>query len=482
MFAGMFSRLLHHACRSVIVLTLATAALAQPVSPAPYAPDQTWHADSKAKFALRFFINASTSGMWKPVDWRILDFPAKVEGYFYPSPLPDDSTIQKLSVEGFVGDSVGWSMDPVLDYKIGVHLDLDGEAGYEKYDPYWIVEDEEMGMVDGVGFFTVPALPARAEPYVIKARWRSPTGEYIVAACSIYVGYSTGISVADGETFTNSLLTKLGIVAPSGSVWARLSNDGGFAGARTFEVSQPVFDQDWQMADDYVDKSTRVVYVKFFDRDGGELGTFSDSIIYDPEPPEIVEATLTDDSSSRARKAAPSRNLTLRVKAQDTVSGVDRIEIRRWNKPDKTQQRKLTSRISLPRNEGGVSFRVSDRAGNWTAWRDLKRPGADAQRPTLTVTAPKGLKVTTTASRYVLKGNAKDNIAPRSVRFRIKGPKDKRFGEPQWLVLKVGNKEKAKGWRRSIKLGTKGQWKIEVLAYDAEGNATRAQTVTVTRR
>ena len=304
-----------------------------------------------------------------------------------------------------------------------------------------------------------------------------------MAECKIYAGYSTGISIDDAKTFTNSLNSRLKILAPPGATWLRISNDGGFAGANTVAIADALQEFDWEMATDYADRSTRAVFAKFLDNEGRDLGTLSDTIIiYDPEPPEILEATLSDAGSSSARKAATSRDLTPRVEAEDSVSGIDLIQIRRWSKPEKVQQRKLAKIIGLPRNEGGVGFRISDRAGNWTDWTDLKRPSGDTQSPSLTVSAPKKQNVQKSASRYILRGNVTDNSGaqPRSIRFRVMGPRDKQFSEPWWRVLDKQNK--AGSWIWPIRLGSKGSSTVDIQAYDVEGNASDARIVTITKK
>jgi hypothetical protein len=457
------------------VFTLIISAQAQPISETPYAADTRWHIDSKAEYALFLTLYAVSGEQFWQTKWVVTDFPRVITLTVGLYRLPPGTTKQSLARSGF---------EPVFknrwrelglnrqDGGAGIELDLDGKPGFEANDRGQVEEYP--------GEFQTPRLPEKNGPHKIRARWRAPSGEYIVAESFVYVGFSTGVSIANGATFTNDLKSKLSLIAPGGSAFARISNDGGFSNAKTFEISDALQKFDWTMATDYLERSTRNVYVRFLDSLGGLIEVASDSIIYDPEPPKIVEALLTEDGLGPSRKANSSRNLTLRTKARDNLSGVDNIEIRRWGRPDKTQVRKFTPRISLPRNLGGVSVRVSDRAGNWSAWRDLRRPGAETKGPVLSVTSPRKPNVTTSAARFTLKAKVTDNATPRSLRYRVRGPKDKGFGKWRWTIL-TGN-QKSKEWRQAINLARKGLWRVQLQAYDAEGNGTGVREVTVTRK
>jgi len=158
-----------------------------------------------------------------------------------------------------------------------------------------------------------------------------------------------GVSILDGSAYTNTKAVKLNLVWPEYATEARISNDGGFAASKTKVVALGA-SVDWDLDDSVKGIYTKVVYVRFNGSGIDTSKTYSDDIILDLTPPEVKSASATASNST----------VTLKVKATDDISGVDKIEIA-TNK--KTIERDYKTTLTFSLSDLGVSS-ASVRAAN----------------------------------------------------------------------------------------------------------------------
>ena len=105
--------------------------------------------------------------------------------------------------------------------------------------------------------------------------------------------------------------------------------------------------------------------------------------------------------------------------------------------------------------------------------------GADASPPRVQITVPATTSISTTAATYALKGSVTDNINPTKINFRVKPPNTSTYGN--WETVTLSGAAQTKNWERSVNLGTKGSWLIQIQPFDAEGNGGVTQTITITK-
>ena len=107
------------------------------------------------------------------------------------------------------------------------------------------------------------------------------------------------------------------------------------------------------------------------------------------------------------------------------------------------------------------------------------RPIADIVKPTLIVNAPRGLKVSTSARRYTVRGTATDNVKPTRIQFRVMPPKG---SYSTWQNGSLVGANKSRSWSRTVNLNRRGAWKLQVRVLDAVGNISSVRTITITKR
>jgi hypothetical protein len=267
--------------------------------------------------------------------------------------------------------------------------DLDGDGAYE---------------TDGGTTSTYTTSFASTGLKTVGVRVTSRGGSTSAASMSIEVRQSPpsgepGVSVKDGASFTNSKTVQLNLVWPDYATEARLSNDGGFAASKTRTVAL-ANSVEWELDDSVKGIYTKVVYVRFNGSGIDITKTYSDDIILDTNAPTV-------DSSSIA---TASGNMELSLKATDDVTGVDKVEIRNGgNKVEKS----FAAKVRVPLSDLGlkpstssvqklvattISFRVSDVAGNWTAWQDMALGGATPAIAASFLSKSKTLKVMSIAT------------------------------------------------------------------------------------
>jgi DNA-binding beta-propeller fold protein YncE len=216
----------------------------------------------------------------------------------------------------------------------------------------------------------------------------------------------TGISINSGASYTNTKSVTLNLVWPEFATEARISNDGGFAASTTSTVPLASTVK-WDLDDSVKGVYTKVVYVRFSGV-GDQSKSYTDDIILDTTAP-VVETPSA---------AAASGSIEVSLKATDDISGVDKVEVKNGTTSVvKTYETKVSvtekelglavSTASVRKsNSSSIEVRVSDKAGNWSAYQTLavNRAGSSTvNTPTVvtpTVVAPKVVapKVTTSKS------------------------------------------------------------------------------------
>jgi hypothetical protein len=204
-----------------------------------------------------------------------------------------------------------------------------------------------------------------------------------------------GASILDGAVYTNNKSVKLNLIWPAYATEARISNDGGFAASKTKTVQLESL-IDWDLDDSVKGLYTKVVYVRFNGSGIDTTKTYSDDIILDTNPPVM-------ESSSAA---AVSGSIDLTLKATDDITGVDKVEIKNGTT---TVTKDYATKVSVPLADlllsvssmdvqklaaTSIEVRVSDNAGNWSAYKALSVPGVVATRTAAAPTVTKSKSAT----------------------------------------------------------------------------------------
>lgn len=199
-----------------------------------------------------------------------------------------------------------------------------------------------------------------------------------------------GVTINDGDEFTNSTKVVVSVVASATGAKAELSNDGGFKNSKTFDLVNGVADIPWTLVSSKDGTFTKIVYVRVVSRFGTNLPVVSDDIILDTSKPVVAaveaKAVATSNKSvvvARAKKSGAGVKLT--VRGSDTVSGVGAIEVRTSaRKPATTvtikkvkgkldgKPRALSQSVNLATSAKSLQFRIVDRAGNASKWATVK--------------------------------------------------------------------------------------------------------------
>lgn len=227
-----------------------------------------------------------------------------------------------------------------------------------------------------------------------------------------------GVSINEGSSATNSKSVQLSLVWPALASEARISNDGGFALAKTKTVAVGA-KISWDLDDSVKGLYTKVVYVRFSGVGIDTTKTYSDDIILDTTAP-----TVTTSSA-----VAANGELNVVINASDDITGVDRVEVRN---NEKVISRNFSASISIPlenlglvsgsvskASASGIDFRIVDGAKNWTDWKPLKVSGADTKTSSSSSGKLKGASVAlargASASFARLLAASQVNSAPRAV-------------------------------------------------------------------
>jgi hypothetical protein len=182
-----------------------------------------------------------------------------------------------------------------------------------------------------------------------------------------------GVSINNGDEFTNDPNVKVRTVWPLGAMSARIANDGGFAGAQSFDVARDI---PWKIRSSGSERLPRTIYVRFgatAQMPGGvtidPTKTFQDDIILDQTDPSVISAAISGSSAVGA--AAAKRSYKIRLRASDRTSGVARAQLATTKTkplaPTTFRSRLSATSVSRPR-----WVRVRDHAGNWSRWRAIR--------------------------------------------------------------------------------------------------------------
>lgn len=180
-------------------------------------------------------------------------------------------------------------------------------------------------------------------------------------------GARVGVTVNDAAAFSGSRDVTLTITPLAGATGVVLSNDGGFGGA----VERPLSSDNrysWQLATSGAERLPKTVYVRFTGGGVDDTKTFTDDIVLDLRPPSIVSAS----QSQGGARAAGVKQVTVRVKARDSLSGVGSLQFAASPKANRVATVKYGRKVRIPKPQA-TFVRAVDRAGNAGKWRRIKR-------------------------------------------------------------------------------------------------------------
>lgn len=223
--------------------------------------------------------------------------------------------------------------------------------------------------------FTTPSLAQRIEPYRISAYWEYSSGQRVVNEYWIYVGNVSSISINNSQQFTTLQDVSLSISPPAGTASMQVSNDAGFGESQSFPAQGTVA---WKLSTPIDAKISKNVYCRFFDRDGGLIGTLSDDIILDAFLPTVSKASATATTAAAKVKLTSSKKakkFKLTISATDNLSGLNLVQISSLASESKANTIAFSKTVNvsaLPSSK--IYVRVQDLAGNWSQWKSIKAP------------------------------------------------------------------------------------------------------------
>jgi hypothetical protein len=194
-----------------------------------------------------------------------------------------------------------------------------------------------------------------------------------------------GLTVNDGANYTTSKNVSLSISWPVGATSMAISNDGGFRSGSVTNSSLSS-SYDWTIDDSIQGVYTKIVYVRFSGPGIDSSRSYSDDIIFDNKAPTVA--------SSIAERAGTFIVLTLA--ATDEESGLSKVEI---NNVDKTVNADYATTVLVKAADiglgvsatsvnktslGSLRIRITDKAGNKTAWISLGAKNTAVGMPKLT--------------------------------------------------------------------------------------------------
>ena len=182
-----------------------------------------------------------------------------------------------------------------------------------------------------------------------------------------------GISINDGNIFTNQVTVTLTINARPGTAEVQVSNDGGFTDA-VWESYTRLMRKPWQITQYGNFVIPRVVYVRYHDSQGHVTSTFQDDIILDVTPPTGSVSIVSPVITPTMRLEGTAISLT--ISATDDVSGVGEMMLS--NHADfigaNWQAYTMSAIWTLDANNT-VYVRFKDNAGNISATIATKEKG-----------------------------------------------------------------------------------------------------------
>ncbi len=180
-----------------------------------------------------------------------------------------------------------------------------------------------------------------------------------------------GVSINDGDRFTNDPEVELHVVPPANTTQVRLANDGGFAQGVTRAAAESGR-YGWTLDSSGPERLPKTAYVRFGGENGFSPLTFTDDIILDETPPKIVSAEAVG-SSAGAAAIARKRAVKIKVKAKDKTSGVKRMQIGKSKRKARKSKWKKYRKNSKYKGGGRKAFvRVRDGAKNPSKWKKVR--------------------------------------------------------------------------------------------------------------
>jgi hypothetical protein len=194
-----------------------------------------------------------------------------------------------------------------------------------------------------------------------------------------------GVSINDGDDFTNSASVNLNLSFDGIVAQVAVSNDGGFPKSQT-----QVFDYKdntviWKLRAS-TSKLPRKVYIRyrlFADANDGTLGiwekqVYSDDIILDDISP-VITATRVSSTASRATTVldnvskARTKVKAITITAKDDLSGLARLDISAQLGTGAIVKAAYgsTIKLALTNSRNTVYVRAVDAVGNTSAWKAL---------------------------------------------------------------------------------------------------------------
>ena len=166
----------------------------------------------------------------------------------------------------------------------------------------------------------------------------------------------------------------LRIVSPGNATGVRVSNDGGFASARRFDVA-PGGSYPWTLDSSGPERLPKTVYVRFDGPAGQSALNFTDDIILDQTPPVFRGLTVAAQTGAPpvAARRPTGTPVRLRIDATDKTSGVGSVQITN-SKGKPGMALKFRSRLSFLSAGPRIYVRVRDRAGNFSPWKSAQTP------------------------------------------------------------------------------------------------------------
>jgi len=198
-------------------------------------------------------------------------------------------------------------------------------------------------------------------------------------------GEFAGVSVNDGDDFTNTADVKLNLSFDGIIAQVAVSNDGGFPKNQTKVFDYKKNTVDWTLRAS-TSKLPRKVYVRyrlFADENDGTFGrwekaVYSDDIILDTEAP-VITAMRVNATTSRGTTVldkvgkALTKVKTVSISAKDDRSGVTSLEFAvslATNKSVRATYGKPVN-LALTKSRNVVYVRALDAAGNTGGWKTL---------------------------------------------------------------------------------------------------------------
>ena len=239
----------------------------------------------------------------------------------------------------------------------------------------WDLNGDGTFELDGGGTPTISQTLSSAGTYPFGVRVTDTVGKTSTATRTLQVNAppvpagQLGVSVNRGAQYTRTTRVKVNLQFPAEATSVLLSNDGGFF-TPTSLAPQP--EVDWVLDSSGPERLPKTVYVRFL------IGpfpseTFTDDIILDETPPVVNSANIAPApaAASAGIAAARARTLTVRLKATDSNSGVDAVQITPVkSKPGRFLPYK--TRIKFKSRTRKLFVRARDRAGNLSRWRKMR--------------------------------------------------------------------------------------------------------------